>query len=50
MFNNPAELLNGLTTSEVQMRLAARFAGAPYNANGLFNMAGMLSPSKPRPV
>ncbi|OQV20372.1 Histone deacetylase 4 [Hypsibius exemplaris] len=35
MFNNPADLLNGLATSEVQMRLA----GARY-----FNMVGMLPP------
>lgn len=48
MFNNPADLLNGMTPSEVQMRLAAaaaaRFAGAaPYS---IFNMPGMLPPSK----
>ena len=44
MFNNPADLLNGLATSEVQMRLAA--AAAARFATPYFNMAGMLPPSK----
>ena len=49
MFTNPGEILNGLASSEVQLRLAAAAAARmamPFNLGGLFNMPGILPPSK----
>ncbi|GAU99331.1 hypothetical protein RvY_10352 [Ramazzottius varieornatus] len=47
MFTNPGEILNGLASSEVQLRMAAAAAARmamPFNLGGLFSMQGMLPP------